>query len=456
MHVQPWPIGRVKPYPGNPREITDRAVEKVAASIREFGFNQPIVVDRKGVIIVGHTRLRAAQKLGLKEVPVLEVDLPAGKARAYRLADNRTGEESQWVDELLRIEFDGLKALDLDLSMMTGFDAAEIRRVFHVSNAGLKDPDDIPGLPTNPVARLGDVWQLGPHRLACGDSTDPSTVVNALGDHKPNLMVTDPPYGVNYDPGWRHRLGVNVSGRTGKVKNDDRADWSAAWALFPGDIAYVWHGALHSSTVVESLVRHGFAMRAQIIWAKERLIIGRGDYHWQHEPCWYAVRRRGRWTGDRKQTTLWQISARHQDAATQHGTQKPVECMRRPMENNTKPGEAVYEPFMGSGTTLIAGQMADRVVLGVELDPAYVDVAITRWQNFTGKVATLDGRAFSEVEQERGKEGGKARRGGRKAKADHHPERQEVHARAPEEPAADQAEAARPRRRVGKAARAGA
>jgi len=220
-------------------------------------------------------------------------------------------------------------------------------------------------------------------------------------------MVTDPPYGVEYDPTWRHRMGVNKSARTGKVENDERADWSAAWTLFPGTIAYVWHGALHATTVAESLLSQGFAIRAQIIWAKERLVIGRGDYHWQHEPCWYPVRTKGNWTGDRKQTTLWNIPSRDQDAETVHGTQKPVECMRRPMLNNSSPGQAVYEPFLGSGTTLIAAQTTGRVCYGVELDPLYVDVAIRRWQAFTGKVATLsgDGRSFDVIAAERSHSG---------------------------------------------------
>jgi DNA modification methylase len=216
-------------------------------------------------------------------------------------------------------------------------------------------------------------------------------------------MVTDPPYGVNYDPEWRHRAGVNSSARTGKVANDERADWAEAWALFPGHIAYVWHGALHSCTVAASLERQGFTIRAQIIWAKERLVIGRGDYHWQHEPCWYAVRAKGNWTGDRKQTTLWNISSKDQDVETVHGTQKPVECMRRPIVNNSSPGEAVYEPFLGSGTTLIAAETVGRICFAVELSPAYVDVAVRRWQAFTGRKAVRlsDGLEFDEMTPEK-------------------------------------------------------
>ena len=174
--------------------------------------------------------------------------------------------------------------------------------------------------------------------------------------------------------------------------NDDRADWREAWALFPGDVAYVWHGALHAATVAESLEASGFAVRAQIIWDKTRLVIGRGDYHWQHEPGWYAVRkgRKGHWAGDRKQTTVWAIP--HRKSPTGHGTEKPVECMRRPIENNSSPGQAVYEPFSGSGTTIIAAEMTGRSCHAIELDPAYVDVAVTRWQDFTGQRSGAGGR----------------------------------------------------------------
>jgi DNA modification methylase len=218
-------------------------------------------------------------------------------------------------------------------------------------------------------------------------------------------MVTDPPYGVEYDPSWRNQAGAAKTKRTGKVLNDDRADWREAWALFPGDVAYVWHGALHAGTVADSLVAAGFTIRSQIIWAKDRLVLSRGDYHWQHEPCWYAVRAKGKghWAGGRKQTTLWQIANRDQDADTVHGTQKPVECMRRPILNNSSPGQAVYEPFMGSGTTLIAAETTGRVCLGVELNPAYVDVAIERWQSFTGQNAVLaeTGETFAALKTER-------------------------------------------------------
>ena len=183
--------------------------------------------------------------------------------------------------------------------------------------AGLTDEDEVPEVAEVAVSQPGDIWELGPHRIACGDSRDESLVRSLLGGTVPQLMVTDPPYGVEYDPQWRHRRGVNNSARKGKIKNDEIADWTPTWDLYPGEIAYVWHGALRSSIVAESLAKSRFAIRAQIIWAKERLVMSQGDYHWQHEPCWYAVRKKGNWTGDRKQTTLWTIPTGGQDAAYQ-------------------------------------------------------------------------------------------------------------------------------------------
>lgn len=302
---------------------------------------------------------------------------------------------------MLTLELKDLSGLGADLSVL-GFTPRELSEVLTARTGGLTDEDDVPRLADSQVTRTGDIWCLGPHRLACGDSTDAAAVKALIGDRHPSLMVTDPPYGVKYDPSWRHRAGVNSSGRTGKVRNDERADWEAAWALFPCSIVYVWHDALHAATVAENLVRQGFTVRAQIIWAKERLDISRGDYHWQHEPCWYAVRNKGNWTGDRKQTTLWTIGSGGQDTETAHGTQKPVECMRRPIRNNSSLGEAVYDPFLGSGTTLIAAHTTGRFCLGLELDPAYVDVAVRRWQAFTGEKASLlaDGRLFDATASE--------------------------------------------------------
>ena len=346
--------------------------------------------------------LHAVQRRG-ELVIITFADPIEAKKRAYVLADNKLAEQAGWDRDLLALEAAELHELGVDLGGL-GFAAGEIDALL---THGAVDPreEETPPVPAVAVSRPGDLWCLGAHRLICGDATDPETVARVLGDVRPQLMVTDPPYGVDYDPAWRNAVGAAKTKRTGKVLNDDRADWREAWALFPGDVAYVWHGALHSTTVAESLSACEFDLRAQIIWAKERLVLSRGDYHWQHEPCWYAVRAKGKghWVGDRKQTTLWSIPSRDQDAATVHGTQKPVECLRRPMLNNSSPGQAVYEPFMGSGTTLIAAETCGRVCYAIELDPAYVDVAVLRWQVFTGRTAVLagTGETFAAVAAER-------------------------------------------------------
>ena len=306
---------------------------------------------------------------------------------------------SPWDEALLSAELNELLAEDFDLSLI-GFDDAELEALL-ARRGRCRRPrpregeDDVPKRPKPRSAGPAISGCSATHRLLCGDATVATDVERLLGDVKPLLMVTDPPYGVEYDPGWRNKAGAAATKRTGKVLNDDRADWREAWALFPGDVAYVWHGALHATTVADSLAAAGFAIRSQIIWAKDRLVLSRGDYHWQHEPCLYAVKRtgKGHWAGDRKQTTLWQIANKDQDAETVHGTQKPVECMRRPILNNSSPGQAVYEPFMGSGTTLIAAETTGRVCFGIELNPAYVDVAVERWQQFTGKEAVRAGVA---------------------------------------------------------------
>ncbi|MBS8228333.1 site-specific DNA-methyltransferase [Vannielia litorea] len=390
------------PYASNARTHSEAQVALIAGSIREFGFNNPVLVDGANGIIAGHGRVLAARKLGLTSVPVIELaHLTEAQKRAYILADNRLAEQAGWDRELLAMELGELADLEVDLGSL-GFDGAELDALL---NHGAADPKEeaTPPVPDVPVSRPGDLWVLGTHRLICGDATDAATVKRVLGDVRPHLLISDPPYGVEYDPDWRNRAGASETKRTGKVLNDHRADWREAWALFPGEVAYVWHGALHATTVAESLVACGFEIRSQIIWAKERHVLSRGHYHWQHEPMWYCVKGKGHWSGDRTQSTLWNIPSRDQDATTVHGTQKPVECMRRPMLNNSSPGQAVYEPFSGSGTSLIAAESCGRHCYAVELNPGYVDVAVLRWQAFTGQEAILnaDGRSFDQVAAER-------------------------------------------------------
>ncbi len=403
--IEQWPLARLQPYANNAKVHGADQVAKLAASMAEFGWTVPCLVAEDGGLIAGHGRVLAATQLGLTEAPVIVLGhLTEAQRRAYRIADNKLTELGTWDEALLSAELQDLLAEEFDLSLI-GFSEAELDQL--LAAEGLDEPgaregeDEIPETPADPLSRPGDLWVLGRHRLLCGDSTVATDVERVLDGVTPLLMVSDPPYGVEYDPSWRNKAGAAATRRTGKVLNDDRADWREAWALFPGDVAYVWHGALHAATVAESLEAAGFTIRSQIIWAKERLVLSRGDYHWQHEPMWYAVKKtgKGHWAGDRKQTTLWQIPSRDQDADTVHGTQKPVECLRRPILNNSSPGQAVYEPFMGSGTTLIAAETTGRVCLGIELNPAYVDVAVERWQRFTGKVAVLDGngQSFDEL-----------------------------------------------------------
>jgi DNA modification methylase len=405
FNVERHQASALKPYKNNARTHSDEQVAQIAASIREWGWTQPILIDPKGGVIAGHGRLLAAQSLGVDEVPVIIArGWSKDQIKAYVLADNQLALNAGWDQDLLRVEIGALGAAGFDTELL-GFGADALADLFSDKTDGLTDPDDVPELAVNPVSRSGDLWILGPHRLLCGDATVATDVESLLGSVKPLLMVTDPPYGVEYDPAWRNKAGATATRRIGKVLNDDRADWRKAWALFPGDVAYVWHGALHAATVADSLDAAGFDVRSQIIWAKDRLVLSRGDYHWQHEPCWYAVRKtgKGHWAGDRKQTTLWQISNRDQDAETVHGTQKPVECMQRPIENNSSPGQTVYEPFSGSGTTIIAAEMTGRACHAIELSPIYVDVAVQRWQGFTGRQATLegDGRSFEGMKAER-------------------------------------------------------
>jgi DNA modification methylase len=401
------PVSDLRPYARNARTHSHEQIEQLAASIREFGFTNPVLATADGMIVAGHGRIEAAKLAGVSEVPTLVVgaNWTPAQLRAYVLADNQLALNAGWDRDTLREELAELQEAMFDISII-GFDALTIDGLLASELVvGLSDEDEVPEPPERPVTRPGDLWLLGKHRLLCGDSTVATDVDRLLDGVTPLLMVTDPPYGVEYDPAWRNKSGASATKRTGKVLNDDRADWREAWALFPGDVAYVWHGALHAATVAESLEFAGLSIRSQIIWAKDRLVLSRGDYHWQHEPCWYAVKKtgKGHWSGDRKQATLWQIPNRDQDAKTVHGTQKPVECMRRPMLNNSSPGQAVYEPFMGSGTTLIAAETTGRVCLGIELNPAYVDVALERWQAFSGKTAILAGedRVFDDLKTAR-------------------------------------------------------
>lgn len=419
-------ITALTPYDRNARTHSPAQVQQIAESISEFGFVNPVLIDNSGMIIAGHGRVMAATKLGLEVVPCLRVDgLTEAQIRAYILADNQLTLNGGWDQDLLRGELAALQGFNFDLDHLGFSTDALAAMLADQEGSGHCDPDEVPPPPLHPMTVPGDLWILGEHRLLCGDSTDQAAVARLLGDMTPHLMVTDPPYGVEYDASWRDKKGGPGARATGKVLNDGRADWTSAWILFPGDVAYIWHAGSMADIVVQSLKNAGFIIYAQIIWAKDNIVIGRGHYHYQHEPCWYSVRkgRTGHWQGSRKQKTVWRLVGEQvredelvfvrADQSTEilalsgdestiweipkplksetgHSTQKPVECMARPIRNNSRRGDVVYEPFCGSGSTIIAAEQNGRKCLAMELSPQYVDIAVLRWQNFTGRKAHKD------------------------------------------------------------------
>jgi DNA modification methylase len=402
-NAEPRSLDHLKFDPQNARRHPERNLQMIQESLTAVGAARSIVIDERGVILAGNAVVQAAGQAGINRLRVVDADgrtviavrrfglTPEQKTR-LALFDNRTAELAEWDEDMLRaLQAGGLSLEDFwrpdELADLLGEEPI----------LGLTDPDSVPE-PRATAIQPGDLFELGAHRLLCGDSTAPGDVARLLGNVKPVLMVTDPPYGVKYDPHWRVEAGLNRNTKKlGKVTNDERADWTDAWRLFPGTVAYVWHGGLKANTVQDSLESVGFTMRAQIIWAKDRMALSRGDYHWQHEPCWYGVREgaSGQRTDDRSQTTLWripegmstvwEIPAREDDGHT-HGTQKPVECMARPMRNHHL-APAVYDPFLGSGTSVIAAEMAMRRCYGLEIEPQYVQVVIDRWEAFTGQTA---------------------------------------------------------------------
>jgi DNA modification methylase len=381
-------VDRLVPYAKNAKKHDDRQVAALAGSIREFGFTNPVLIDGQDGIIAGHGRVLAARKAGLAEVPCIRLaHLTDAQRRAYILADNRLAETGGgWDADMLAAEVEAIDWEELESFGLDDMDLGEILAEAERGSEGDADAeaqiDRAEELNQTWGVKAGDLWLVGEHRLVCGDSTKAEDVAKVLGDARPVLMVTDPPYGVEYDANWRNEAdranGKPYGARAvGRVTNDDRADWSAAWKLFCGDVAYIWHASLHSHEVAASILAVGFSMRAMIIWAKNQLCISRGHYHWKHEPCWYAVKngRTANWIGDRKQNTLWEIE-KPQASETGHSTQKPVECMARPIRNHDAP--EVYDPFLGSGTTMVAAQNLSRKCYGLEISPAYCAVILQR------------------------------------------------------------------------------
>lgn len=384
---------KLKPWAGNPR-INDAAVDHVARSIREFGFATPIVARRANwEIIAGHTRWKAALQLGLSRVPVRFLELGEEQAHQLAIADNKLGELADWdLPQVHRV----MQSWDVDAVKRLGFSDKDMRAIEKVARDAVKPPssDTTPPPPSTPLTKPGDLWRLGKNRLLCGDACNPDDVRKALGALKPRLMVTAPPYGNDYDPDWRVKLSApNES----KSKKKVVQDWTPAFRLFAGDVAYIWHAGNHAGMVEENLRSCSLLVRQQIIWMKQAFVIGRAAYQWQHEPCWYAVRKglEARWCGDRDQSTVWQIANSNPlggsqgDLKTHHPQQKPVECFSRPAANHGVAGDVIYDPFAGSGTAFVAAEKTDRVCVALEIDPANCDVIVNRWQVLTGGRAKL-------------------------------------------------------------------
>lgn len=432
LNVSAMPVSKIHPYRRNPR-VNDAAVEKVADSIKQFGWRQPIVVDKKFVIIAGHTRLLAALRLGLKEVPVhVAAELSEAQIKAYRLADNRVHEESTWNEDLLKLELGDLAGLGYDLKL-TGFDADELAALLN-TNAGLlpgADEDAVPALPAKPQTALGDVIELGKHRLICGDSTDPYLIEELFAGEHADMVFTDPPYNVDY---------VGKTAAALKIKNDHQS--AAAFddllrrsfavmfrQLKGGGAIYVCHADTEGLRFRRHFIETGFKLSGCLIWCKDSMVLGRSDYQWQHEPILYGWKptKPHRWYGTRSSTTISEIMleaplsqvddrtwrARFGDRwflirgdnlkveelvttvahvprpkrSEEHPTMKPVALIDKYLGNSSKKSDLVFDPFAGSGSTLIACQKNGRTAYCAELDPRFCDVIVLRWEEATGKRA---------------------------------------------------------------------
>jgi DNA modification methylase len=398
MHIEMWSIGRIKEYGGNPRQISDAAVAAVARSIREFGFKVPVLTDSDGVLIAGHTRVRAARQEGLTEVPVITADdLTPEQIRAFRIADNKLHELATWDNELLSIELSELLSADFDLDVI-GFDGDELAKLMGREVAdGLCDPDEVPAPPAEAISKPGDMWILGDHRLLCGDSTNAEDIARLLDGEKAALCATDPPYLVDY---------------TGERPNGTGKDWTATYreidiqdadgffrglfrnviaSLAPNAAIYCWHAHKRQALIARVWEDLGILDHQQIIWVKPSPVFGRVFWHFRHEPCMMGWIKGSQppHDGDQSVNSVWEIDweGKSRIVGNEHPTQKPVEIFARPMRKHTKRGDVCFEPFSGSGSQLIAAEQLGRRCFAIEISPVFVDVAVQRWEAFTGRKA---------------------------------------------------------------------
>jgi len=405
-HIELWLIDKLIPWARNPRTHSDEQIAQIAASIAQFGFNNPILVDTKAGIIAGHGRLLAARKLGLTEVPVIVLDhLSEAQKRAYIIADNQLALNAGWDDTLLRAELAALQEEDFNVRLI-GFDDEELARLLAAQDAaeGLTDEDAVPELQETPISAIGDLWTLGNHRLLVGDATNQSDVAKLMAGEAADLVFTDPPYNVDYEGYTEQRL---------KIKGDRMSDpefkqfLEAAFRSYrtlvkPGASMYMCHSSSWQREFQNALESAGFEVRCQIIWAKNTFAWGFGRYKFRHEPIFYAhvAGQKDPWYGDKTQSTLWEEK---KSAANRiHPTAKPVELVERALLNSSKSGDVVTDLFGGSGSTLIACERRNRKARLIEIDPKYADCIVRRYQEYTGKQVVLKGGgSFDEVELER-------------------------------------------------------
>ena len=386
MKVEAKSIDEIKPYENNPRD-NDDAVDAVANSIKEFGWQQPIVVDNDGVIVAGHTRYKAAKKLGLKHVPVVVADnLTPDQVKAYRLADNKTAELADWDMDLLNDELDQIR--DIDMSDF-GFDDLDSLELEDADTA--KDDNFDEATPTEPKSKSGQIYQLGRHRLMCGDSTNKSDVKELMGGYQADLLLTDPPYNVDYTGKQKSKMKIDND----HLENDEfykflsSAFSNAKQVMKAGAAYYVWYASSQAINFNKALNDNGLKVREELIWKKNQIVMGRQDYQWQHEPCLYGWNEDGShaWYSDRKQSTI--LSFDKPQRSDLHPTMKPIPLFDYQIKNSSKAGDIVLDLFGGSGTSIMACEQDGRTCYTMEFDPKYVDVIIKRWEEFTGKKAKL-------------------------------------------------------------------
>jgi DNA modification methylase len=386
------PPRELVPNPENWRSHPQAQRDALGGALEDVGWVTEVIVNRAtGHLVDGHLRLDIALSRNEPLVPVTYVELTEDEERlVLATLDPLAAMADAEIIPLGEL----LAQLDPNNAALRGLlDNLADQYGLNEPKVGLTDPDDVPPLGEGTHIRRGDLFALGDHRLMCGDATEAGDVGRLMDGATPALMITDPPYGVEYDAMWRQGVHASPNRRGGAVSNDDRSDWTEAWRLSPSDVVYMWHGGMHAATTAASLEASGYAIRAQIIWVKSAFVFGRGAYHWRHEPCWYAVRdgANAAWGGSRSEDTVWEIDHLHFKSAetvadewTDHSTQKPVECMARPLRNHA--GD-VYDPFLGSGTTIIAAEQLGRRCYAMDIDPRYVAVAIERWEKFTGRTS---------------------------------------------------------------------